>query len=240
MDVYIESRRVRLDPSRAIGKGGEADVFDVGGGRALKLFKAPDHPDLDGLPDEQRAAEERLREHQRKLPAFPTGLPPRVVVPDALATDRRGSTIHGYRMRLLDGAELLARFADPAARSAIPDARVVAVLRDLHASVAGLHRRGVVIGDFNDLNVLVRGDEAHLIDADSFQFGPFACRVFTERFVDPRLCALASPGIMLRRPFDTDSDWYAFAVMLMQSLLFVGPYGGIHKPKGKPKLTPHE
>ena len=28
-----------------------------------------------------------------------------------------------------------------------------------------------------------------------------------------------------------DSDWYAFAVALMQSLLCVGPYGGIHRPK---------
>ena len=50
MDVYLRGKRIKLDPTRSLGKGGEADVFDLGGGRALKLFKSPDHPDYQGLP----------------------------------------------------------------------------------------------------------------------------------------------------------------------------------------------
>ena len=36
------------------------------------------------------------------------------------------------------------------------------------------------------------------------------------------------------------SDWYAYYVMLMQSLLFVGPYGGVFKPKDKTRKVPHD
>jgi len=43
---------MRLDPARALGKGGEAEVFEVAPGRAVKIFKAPDHPDLVGQPAE--------------------------------------------------------------------------------------------------------------------------------------------------------------------------------------------
>ena len=35
-EVFVDGKRLRVDPRRAIGKGGEADVYDVGG-RALKL-----------------------------------------------------------------------------------------------------------------------------------------------------------------------------------------------------------
>jgi hypothetical protein len=98
----------------------------------------------------------------------------------------------------------------------------------------------VVIGDFNDLNVLVRGTEAHLIDADSFQFGGFPCGVYTERFVDPLLCDPKGGRAVPARPFEAASDWYAFAVLAMQTLLCVGPYGGIFKPKAASDRVPHD
>ena len=88
-----------------------------------------------------------------------------------------------------------------------------------------------MIGDFNDLNVLVAGEEAHLVDADSFRFGSFPCEVYTERFLDPLRCDPAAGLPVPVEPPTADSDWYAFAVMLMQSLLYVGPYGGVFRPR---------
>ncbi|MCC6553040.1 MAG: hypothetical protein IT372_08465 [Polyangiaceae bacterium] len=232
MDVYLSGKRVRLSPSNSIGKGGEADVFDVGGGRAVKVWKGPEHPDYAGMPAEQEAARERIDAHQAKLPAFPRGLPDRVIAPAELATDGRGGRVVGYAMRLVAGAEPLLRCADPAARRAgLGAAEVTRVLCDLHRTVSGIHRAGVIIGDFNDLNVLVKEGEAWLIDADSFQFGAFPCRVFTERFVDPLLCDPDGARPVPARPHGEASDWYAFAVMVMQSLLCVGPYGGVLKAR---------
>lgn len=226
-DVYVNGKRLRLDPAKAFGKGGEADVFDVGG-MALKLYKGPDHPDLAIDPSGQQAARERIEVHQTKLRAFPTGLPSRVVSPVDLATDRAGRIV-GYTMPMVSGAEVLLSYGQPD-RNGLAANDMLAVLRDLHASVNALHGSGVVIGDFNDLNVLVRDTEAHLIDADSFQFGQFACRTFTSIFVDPLVCDQKETSPMLIGAHSPDTDWYAYTIMVMRSFLAVGPYGGVYIP----------
>lgn len=234
MDVWLEGKKVRLNPQHALGKGGEADVYDLGDGRALKVFKQPGHPDYLGLTHEQAAAKARLAEHQRKLRAFPQGLPARVVTPQALATDRKGVEVLGYAMRKLDGVEPLRRWGEPAFRRAGGRASdAVTLLAGLHRVLGAVHASGVVVGDFNDLNVLVVGTDAYLIDADSFQFGPYVCPVFTERFLDPLRLDPAAQALTPVRPATVESDWYAFAVTVMQSLLCVGPHGGIHRPKAQ-------
>jgi hypothetical protein len=228
--VIVAGRTIRLDPATAIGKGGEADVYAIGKGLALKVFKDPTHPDYRGNPQEQQAAADRLRLHQQKLRHFPLPLPDRVIQPCDPACERSGALM-GYTMRLLSGATPLARYADRAFRATgIGAGAVTAIFRDLHATVRAMHGAGVVIGDFNVQNVLVVGSDAYLIDVDSYQFGPFTSAVFTARFVDPLLCEQDGQGLTMTRPYSPDSDWYAFAVLLMQSLLFVDPYGGIYSP----------
>ena len=242
MDVFLEGKKVRLDPTRSIGKGGEADIFDIGGGAALKVFKPPDHPDLRGNAREQEGARRRLERHQRKLREFPAGLPPHVVTPLKLATDRTGARVVGYTMPIVSGAEVLLRYGNRGFREGrLPSEALLQIFRSLHETVSGIHRARVVIGDFNDLNILVREKEqdAYLIDADSFQFGSYVCEVFTARFVDPLLCDPQGAHLMLVKPHNEQSDWYAYAVMLMQSLLYVGPYGGVYQPKARGKtLSP--
>ena len=241
MDIYLAKKKIRLDPSRSIGKGGEADVFDIGEGKALKVYKQPTHPDYDGLPHEQVAAKARIHEHQKKLPAFPHRLPPRVIVPGELAYDRSGKIVSGYSMQLLQGAQVLLKYADKTFRQGgVSVAMVLQIFRDLHATLNALHQAGVVIGDFNDLNVLVKGMEAYLIDADSFQFGPFLCRVFTSKFVDPLRCDPKGKHLMLNQPHNENSDWYAYDVMLMQCLTFTAPFGGVYRPKQAANRMTHD
>jgi H/ACA ribonucleoprotein complex subunit 3 len=240
MDVYLNQKKIRLSPKQAIGKGGEADVFDIGNQTALKLFKPPSHPDYQGLLQEQQAARDRLTLHQQKLRQFPAHLPSRVVAPIDLAMDKAGKTVLGYTMPLLQGTDVLLRYSDRSFRQAgIGQQLMVQIFQNLHDTVSKLHFADVVIGDFNDLNVLVRETDAYLIDADSFQFGVFPCQVFTARFVDPRLCAPQATQPLLQQPHNANSDWYAFAVMLMQCLLFVDPYGGVYKPKTASQQVPH-
>jgi hypothetical protein len=236
--VYLNGKRVTLTPQQAIGKGGEADVYRYGDS-AFKLWKTPQHPDLQGLPEAQAAAQQRLELYQEKLPAFPPALPARVIAPQAWATDRTGHRILGYTMPLVEPAEPLYRYADRAFRAqGIDQARVQQILLDLADTLTALHRQGVVVGDLNDLNILVQADQAYLIDADSFQFGAFPCPVFTARFLDPRVCDPQAPALVPVRPFTPDTDWYAFAVLLMQVLLFVGPYGGVYRPRDPAQRLP--
>lgn len=244
MKVWLGDRRVSVAPSMSIGKGGEAEVYAVAGDRALKIFKAPDHPDFAGLPAEQRAAEARIAEHQTKLRELPD-LGERIITPLELATGgrRRGGPVVGYAMALIEDADPLYRFSDPRfRRTRVPGQRVVAILRDLYDRVRSVHDAGAVIGDFNDLNVLVRDTRAFVIDADSFQFGRYRCAVFTERFVDPLLCEPPGDNVtspVLIKPHTRDSDWYAFAILAMRSLLCVGPYGGVHRPSNGDPRIPH-
>lgn len=239
MDIYIRGKRIHLKASQAIGKGGEADIYQLGRERAIKIFKSPDHPDYQGLSQEQQSARERLLEHQQKLRQFPTNLPSRVITPEELVTDKQGNIIKGYTMPLVDNAEVLLRYGERAFRNgAIDNQTVLNIFQCLHQTIAKIHIADVVIGDFNDLNILVRGIDAYLIDSDSFQFNSFYCRVFTAKFVDPLLCDRAASSPIMQSYHNQDSDWYSFSVMLMQCLLFVSPYGGIYKPKKPSQRIP--
>ena len=234
--VFLGRKKLSLDPRRAVGKGGEADVYRLDDATVVKVWKHPDHPDLAGSPIEQDAARQRLEVMQEKMRALPLErwrlLPARVITPRQLATDKTGSTVLGYAMDRVRDATELARFGERSFRAAsgISANEVRDILLDLRATVEALHSEGVVIGDFNDLNVLVREAEAYLIDVDSYQLGGFPCTVYTERFLDPILCDGARGRLTLDRPFEQGSDWFAFNVILMRSLLFVGPYGGVYRP----------
>ena len=213
--VLLGKTRVRLEDKDLLGVGGEGRVFRRGD-QAIKIFFA--------MTDARR----------NKLAAFPRGLPPRVVGPLDICTDGKGAVV-GYAMRALEGAVDIHRVGQRKWREAshMSAHDVLAVFGELALTVAELHARGVVVGDLNDGNVVLTPPAAPLaapwqpyfIDADSMQFAGFPCTVAHERFLDPRLY-----GVDLERTsaLSRESDFYALAVMLFTSLLFVHPYGGAH------------
>jgi len=250
-EVYLNHERIRLDPTCLLGQGGEAEVFDLRGRvtsalpLALKVWMPPDHPQFAGTdPDSERnriAAASRIAEYGRKLREFPQHLPPEVVAPRELATDGRKDIV-GYSMELVGGAEPLRVLGQRGFRTkqGIEVPSVLRLFRELHRVVDAVHRSGVVIGDFNYLNVLVRGEKPSLIDADSFQFGNWLCRSFTTRFVDPLICDGKAKLPVQVKPHSAATDWYAFALMLFECLMFVGPYGGVYRPSKKTALIPED
>ncbi|HEX4420307.1 MAG TPA: hypothetical protein VH165_20465 [Kofleriaceae bacterium] len=224
--VWIDGTRVALAPAALIGEGGEAEIYDLGDGRVLKWWKPPGHPDFAGAPEAQAAAAHRIAERPARLRALPGSLPPEVIAPCGFATaGRRAAEIVGYVMPRVAG-EPLHSYGEPRWRRDHPvDGNdVVAALLALHAAIDRLHRLGVVIGDCNDLNVLVDGRRVALIDVDSYQLAGYPCPMFSERFVDPRLCDARLQPV---RPHDAASDWFAFAVMVFRSLFGVSPWGGV-------------
>lgn len=249
MEIFLGNTKLNLKPADSIAKGGEADIFKISDSMVLKLFKQPNHPDLAGMKLEQEAAKFRLQQHQTKLLAIPKGLPDNVITPVEMAYMAQkvggkavGRTIAGYSMKFIDGANTLLAYSDMNFKKAVPFAVQTAILRNLRDTVAATHPLGVTLGDFNDLNVLVIGDKVYLIDIDSSQFGQFYCYVFTQRFLDPLLASFDDQGVSLSKPYVPDADWYAFAIMVMQTLLSVGPYSGITDQKNKDgrRLKYHE
>lgn len=238
ISVTIGGKLFQVDPANPLGQGGEALVFDLHNGDVLKLYRTASDPMYAGDKPAQDAARKRLAGHQVKLREFPKGLPSRVVYPKELALDRAGKVV-GYTMPFLRGGEVLLRYSQPRFRQTLSQASVMPILLNLASTIPGIHKAGAVIGDFNDQNVLVIGDEAHVIDADSMQFGQWLCATYTTRFVDPQLCQRTPAGEpSLARAHTEDSDWYAFTAMVAQTLLWTDVYGGIYlPPPGAPKVV---
>lgn len=239
MRGYINKKGHNFNPVKAVGKGGEADVYKISNDLVAKIFKQPSHPDYTNNVPEQEGARKRLKEHQSKLKSFPSNLPQNVITPIDLVTEKDYATIIGYTMKYLDNTIGLYKYSDINYRNAgISNEEVIETFKNLYHTLDQLHKSNVVVGDFNDLNVLINNSDAFLIDADSMQFDKYLCRMFTKRFVDPLLCL--PDELLLSTPHNELSDWYAFNVMLFQSLLFVDPYGGVYKPKDKSKKIPHD
>lgn len=239
--AYKNGTRLALEQSKLIGKGGEAYIYDIGGGEVAKVFKEPDDPDFAGEPIQQKLAAERITIHQTKLREFPfSKLPKKVVVPTGVLTDLNGRKIIGYSMEFLRNVEPLMSFTerDFRERGGIDNNTMLKFFGDLHPTVSQTHGAGVVIADFNSLNVLKQGDIARIVDADSMQNSKYLSRLFTTNYVDPRLCDPKLTSLILVKPHDELSDWYAFTTMLMEVLLFVRPWGGIYKPKDPKKRIP--
>jgi H/ACA ribonucleoprotein complex subunit 3 len=135
-------------------------------------------------------------------------------------------------MPAIEGAFEIRRLAERSFRDGrIANAAVVATFRALVEALAALHAKRVIAGDLNEGNVLIdaappgpfAAARVHLIDADSLHLRGYPCTVAHERFLDPRLY-----GRDLETAFDVESDRYALATLLFQSLLYVHPYGGVH------------
>jgi H/ACA ribonucleoprotein complex subunit 3 len=237
MRIQLGSRTYTPQPTDELGAGGEAVVYDLHDGTALKLYRGPDDPAYQGKPHEQRGARERLAQIEAKLRAFPQ-LDSRVVQPLQLAEDPSGRVV-GYTMQALPQADMLLMYGSRNFRAGkVSQQQVQALYWTLSQLLHAVHPQAV-IGDFNDRGVLVLGLIPYLIDADSLQFGSWQTRVFTEKFVDPQLVRQTLPQeqqaglgtITLAKPHTRESDWYAFYCMLMEAFLYVGPWGGVLPPK---------
>ncbi|MFA5166217.1 MAG: hypothetical protein WC449_02840 [Candidatus Paceibacterota bacterium] len=233
MKAMLNGVELNLRKLKHLGEGGEADIYQQGK-LAVKIFKPPGHPDFSGFPEQQQAAKIKLLEIQKKLPLFPKGLSNRVIAPLDFVYNEAGEII-GYAMALVSNGELLLKFSDKIFRDrGVSNTLVKDIFLDLRSSVELVHRQNIVIGDFNDLNVMVVGSQAFLIDADSWQYGGYMCRLFTERLIDPLLLDANAQEFCLAKPESEASDWYSFDALLMQSYLLAGPYAGVHKPpKGR-------
>ncbi|MBX3055786.1 MAG: hypothetical protein KF770_04865 [Anaerolineae bacterium] len=217
--VFLNQQPIKLDAAQLIQAGGEGMVFrwqDT----AVKLYHHP------------------TPQHQAKLAYwFQSGLgqivPTAVLAPCAPVTDNNGSLI-GFQMPLLPpGSQPLKALSNPLFRQKnnIPLPTIVNLLAQIHAALTYLHQHHIVIGDLNDTNIHFTPSPGHLftpslIDADSYQFAHFPCPVAMPAFLDPNLYGVADLGA--RPSFTPRTDWYAFAVLLVKTLLGIHPYGGAH------------
>lgn len=233
-NFILNSRRVSLNPSDVIGEGGEAEVFKLDAGTVAKIFKAPNHRDFAHSQLLVDLAKKKQAERQQKLLDFPTNLPAAVIVPDQLlySANPGQQLIIGYTMPYLQGSNGILAYTqrDFRERNDIDRSQIQDIFTQMHKTLSELHASGVVVGDFNSLNVLVSNGKSYFIDSDSMQFGTYLCSGYTSRYIDPLICDQSLKTPVLAKQFTEETDWYSFAVMLFECLLYVHPFGGVFKP----------
>ena len=216
--IYIQNQRYQLDAADLIQSGGEGMVFGLGN-TAVKLYHQP------------------TPTHQAKLHywfAQRWQLPPDVLAPCTPVHDKFGQLIGLQMARLPAHAQPFKRFSQPNfwQQHALRTRQIIPLLQRLHQTLSRLHQLQIVVGDLNETNIFFtppdkNGSEAFWIDVDSYQFGNFPCPVAMPAFLDPALYHVTNFG---ERPqFTPLTDWYAFTVLLVKSLLQVHPYGGVHR-----------
>lgn len=210
--IYLSGKKISLNQSDVLGVGGEATVVQVGT-QAIKLFHTP------------------TPEREAKLVEFlQLGvLPKTVCAPIALVHDAKGKVIGFAMQRLSSQYEVVQKLASKKYRASHPSltaALVTDLFLNAHETTRTLHKAGLVVGDYNDLNALFWKARMVFIDADSFQFGKHPCMVGTENFLDPMLYNLD----LAKKPyFQPANDWYSWLVMYIRSLIMVHPFGGVHR-----------
>jgi hypothetical protein len=215
--IVLHGRPITLDPSQLLQSGGEGMVFGLGD-TAVKLYHDP---------TPERAARLAFWQTER----LAEQLPANVVAPRGLAYDPNQAVI-GYQMERLPAASQPTRqFANLSAAANLPVTAVIDYFLNAAATLSLLHQRGLVVGDLSDRNLFYarRADgrlHDYWLDVDSYQVGPFPCPAATEPFLDPHLYNVAD---FSQQPvFSPATDWYAYLVILVKSLLLAHPYGGVH------------
>jgi hypothetical protein len=215
--VRSTNQRLVLRPQDMLGSGGEGSVFRASVAGVPKAVKV--YHNLTARRADKLAA----------LTVMATGFPSEVVSPQELVLDDYSHKPVGFTMRLLaTGQQELETLANRKlrAQNGVTTLDVVDIYINLADVLRKLHARGVLVGDLNPFNEFYLNKLVSLIDADSFQFGSWPCEVATERCLNPRLYSV---NLAQRPVFKDLDDWYAFNVLLFNSLLLVHPYGGAHR-----------
>jgi len=209
--IYKQSQQI-LDEKNSLGVGGEAIVI-LHNKLAFKLYHTPSI------------------ERAKKLKDFinlSIKLPDNVAFPIDLVFDLN-SKVLGFAMPVASKCKEVCNLSNKKYRTQeqITSNEIIKVFNHMKTTLDEIHSNKLIIGDFNDLNVLFNNKFLSVfIDVDSYQFANYPCPVGTDQFIDPNLYGID----LSKKPYFTkETDWYSFAVMLFKSLLFTHPYGGIHK-----------
>ena len=237
---------VEIADRNSIGEGGEAWAywFELESTKyAAKIYKGPDCADYHGDSPQDKlnreGAARRLEEFPDYLAMFPKGLPKNVGQPLGLLREsKKNGKPRGFYMNLVpEPRETVRMLCDVNFRQGGYDTNTgIDMLVNLYKLMQACHtnpRGKLILGDFNDLNIL--GSVPWIIDAESGSYGSKQCTTFTQRFVDPLKCDPKQTSMMLCKPHDENSDIYAWVCMVFQTLFYISPYEGIYKPKDKSK-----
>ena len=222
-----------IEAGERIGAGGEGSVHRIKGvaDRVVKLYGAPKGQDI-----------ERKLRALLALSRSKPDLQRHVALPIDLVF--YGANLAGFIMPLAVARGPIDEFIHPVEREGrgmlVSVRDLVVVGLKLTQAAHEIHAAGLVIGDVNESNVLIREDGSScFLDSDSFQVTThgevFTCPVAKELFLPPELQGTQF-GVTHRNP---NHDAFGIAVLLFQ-LLMNGRHPFVGVPKDGTECHIHE
>lgn len=215
--VFINNQTFTLAPDQLIQAGGEGMVFRAGNNTAVKLYHQPTRAQIAKLDYLLKSG-------------LAGRLPTAVYAPIALVHNNQRDVV-GFQMRLLpSGTRPLKKLGSLQfwKKEGVEIMAVIALLQTIQQQLSQLHQQQIIVGDLNDQNLLFTpvSITPAWVDVDSYQLGGHACPVAMIPFLDPNLYHVTD--FSSQSWFSEATDWYAYTVLLLKTLLHVHPYGGAH------------
>jgi len=195
----------RLSLEKELGRGGEGFIFLTRQGQVVKLYR------------KQKSSEEK--EKKLRLMLKEKINYPGICWPQDIIKTPDGDFL-GYLMPRGRGRPMqVTLFTKPALESNFPGWRrkhLVDLALEIVKRVEHLHRREIIIGDINPLNILVTpSGEVFFVDTDSYQLQGYPCPVGTINFTPPELQGKNYKTFL--RSFE--HDYFALATLLFMIFL---------------------
>lgn len=210
-DVLHTQNQQSVTLGSVLGEGGEGSVFKTNTPYVAKVYKP------------EKTTSHRLAKLQALLHM---GLScPGICLPKALLYNSKNEFV-GYLMEKADGVKLRNLYIKPLLKKTFPHWRkrdLTELCVNILRRIGYLHSKGIVLGDINPDNILVRTPkEVYFVDCDSYQVDGYPCAVGTIPFTAPELQNKGAYDSFLRT---IGNENFAVAVLLF-SLMVTGqmPY----------------
>ena len=148
-------------------------------------------------------------------------LPDNVIIPRDVVYNK--GKFAGYLMDKVEGEEFK-RLSNKKylQTNNIKSKDILKMLIDIKDALIKLHNQNIIISDLNDCNILFdKNYNVYFIDCDSWTIDKYKGLVCMDSFKDPLLTS---------NNFSSDTDDYAFGILIFKSLTRIHPFGGTITP----------
>ncbi len=210
--IFVNGKDLTLTDATYLAQGGEGMVHSMGQ-TAYKIYHEP----------KKCISESKIKE----LAALDM---PNVLGPRDVIYDSNSKKPIGYTMPFIRDSEYLCRLfvGNFKTSNNITDGMIVSLVDNMRTTLLEIHKKNVVVGDYNEMNFLVdkKFTTVYHIDVDSYQTKNFKCTAIMDSIRDRALPY---------GEFNQNSDWFSWAIVTFQL------YTGIHPFKGKhPAYKPND
>ena len=203
--IQVGSDLLTLGDKEYLAQGGEGVVYRKGN-IAYKIYHEPS----------KMIPEQKIRELQElKIP--------NVLGPIDIIYDPKNRKAIGFTMPYIASTEYLSRLFVKTFKkqnSITPD-MVVEMVTKMQETLMEIHKKGVIVGDYNEMNFLVDDKFKNVfnIDVDSYQTKSFPATAIMDSVRDRK----APFG-----KFSKETDWFSWAVVTFQLYTGIHPFKGRH------------